>query len=196
MNFSELADEIYTITNRPDREAETKSAIKSATLKAHRLSYFSKDIYETGIEFPESDFRQSFDYISFISNFRAFKYVRLADSETDDSGRFIDIITPEEILDAYGRNRNDIAYVAGRVLEIRAATSFKYALLGCYVLPIVREEAYVSWVAELHPYAIIHEAAGKVFVSLGQMEEANAQKELAAAEYQELLISATTDVGY
>jgi hypothetical protein len=35
MTLAELISEVYTITGRPDRVAETASAIKSATLKAH-----------------------------------------------------------------------------------------------------------------------------------------------------------------
>jgi len=196
MTFTELLTEVYQITNRPDLVNETKSAIKAATLKAHKSDFYSKDIHETGIEFDTATFRQSLDYISLISNFRALKYLRRVESATDDKGKFFDIISPDEVLDSYGYNRNDIAYVAGRVLEIRSSTEFKYALLGCYVLPIVREEAYSSWVAEQFPYFIVYEAARVLFRMMGQMEESNAQAGLVAEELQLLKMSALSDVGY
>lgn len=196
MTFDELLEEVYLITNRRDLAAETKSAVKAATLKAHKSDFYSKDIFETGVEFDSADFRQSLDYISLLSNFRAFKYLRRVEDENDDVGKFFDIVTPEETIDSYGVNRCDIAYVAGRVIEIRASVEFSKVLLGCYVLPIVREGDYRSWVAEQLPYAIIHEAARRVFRSIGNLEEAAAQTEFVAEEYAELKISAVTDVGF
>lgn len=195
MTFDELVEEVYIITNRRDLEAETKSAVKSATLKAHKSDYYSKDIFETGIQWTTLSFRQSLDYISLFSNFRAFKYLRKAEDADDDTGMFFDIITADEILDSYGCNKNDIAYVAGRVIEIRSSTEFQFALLGCYVYPIVRETDYTSWVAEQFPFAIIHEASRRILYSIGKREEAKAQEGLTGEEYTEIKLSAITDVG-
>lgn len=197
MTFDELVQEVYLITNRPDLVSNTESAVKAATLKAHKTDFYAKDIYETGVQFDTSDYRQALDYINLITNWRALKYIRRVEDETDDSGTFFDVITPEEILDAYGTNRNDIAYVAGRVLELRAAVKFQYALLGAYVLPIVTpKESYSSWVAEQYPYFIIYEAARVIFRQIGQLEESNAQAGLVAEELQLLKQSALADVGY
>lgn len=196
MTFDELVEEVFVLTNRRDLVAETKSAIKAATLKAHRSDFFSKDIFETGVEFDTADFRQSLDYVSLLSNFRAFKYLRRVEDENDDVGKFFEIITPEEVLDSYGINRNDIAYVAGRVLEIRASVEFSKVLLGCYVLPIVREADYNSWVAEQNPFVIIYEAARVVFKAIGYDEQSSAFTQLVAEEFNLLKMSALSDVGY
>lgn len=196
MTFDELVEEVYLITNRPDLAGLTESAVRAATLKAHKTDFYSKDIFETGIEFDTEDFRQSLDYVTLLSNFRAFKYLRRVVDENDDSGTFLEIITPEEILDLYGTGRTDIAYVAGRVLEIRSSVCFSKALLGAYVYPIVREDSYLSWVAEQAPYAIIYETARTVFKAIGQAEESQAQAQLVAEEYSLLRLSAVVDVGY
>jgi len=196
MTFDELVAEVIDITNRKDLTSSIKSAVKAATIKAHQTDFYSKDIFETGVEFTSKEFRQSLDYITLITNFRALKYFRRVEDETDDIGAFIDIILPEEVLDSYGENRTDIAYVAGRVLEIRASVSFTKALLGCYVNPIVREGAYTSWVAEQHPFFIIHEAARRIYKAIGQMEESNGQAQLVAEELKLLRMTGLSDVGY
>lgn len=196
MTFDELVQEVYNITNRSDLVTETESAVRAATLKAHQSDFYSKDIYETGVEFPTADYKQSLDYISLVSNYRALKYLRRVENETDDVGKFIQIITPEESLDAYGHNRNDIAYIAGRVLEIRSSVTFSKCLFACYVNPIVRLNAYSSWVADQFPYAIIHEAARRVFSAVGQMEESNGQLRLVAEEFNLLRQQSLSDVGY
>ncbi|PHQ81733.1 MAG: hypothetical protein COB66_01290 [Coxiella sp. (in: Bacteria)] len=196
MNFSELKSEVHLLTNRPDLFAETESAIKAATLKAHKVDFFSKDLYSTGVAFEDPGFRQSLDYVLLIPNFRAFKSFRLAENETDDTGDFIDIITIDEILDAYGRNRTNIGYVAGRVLELRAAVEFQFGLLTAYVSPIVTpEEDYSSWVAEQFPFTIIYEAARVIFTSIGQADKARLYRDMRIEEYKELGTSALTDVG-
>jgi len=196
VTFDELITEVNLITNRPDLVSETKSAIKAATLKAHKTDFYSKDIFETGIEFPSAEFRQSLDYITLLSNFRALSYLRRVEDENDDAGTFFDIITPLEILDSYGKGRLDIAYVAGRVLEIRSSVTFSQALLGAYVYPVVREGAYLSWVAEQFPFAIVYEAARVIFKSIGYDEQSASITQLVSEEYAELKISALSDVGY
>ena len=105
MTFDELVADIYLITNRSDLVNETKSAVKAATLKAHKSDFYSKDIFEAGIEFDTPDFRQSLDYITLLSNFRAISYLRRVEDELDDKGTFFEIIAPTEVLDGYGEGR-------------------------------------------------------------------------------------------
>lgn len=195
MNLAELIEEVYLITNRRDLTAETTSAIKKSTLKAHKTDFYSKDIYEEGIQFPTAAYLQSLDYVSLFSNFRSFKFFKRVEDENDTQGVPIEIVTVDETLDDYGCSKTDIAYVAGRVLEIRSSVEFSKALLGCYVYPIVTDLNYRSWIAEQYPFYIIHEASRLVFSSIGKMEEAAGQRTLAAEELIELKIGATVDVG-
>ena len=44
MTFAEILEEVYLITNRRDLEAQTKSAIKKATLKAHQSDFYYRDL--------------------------------------------------------------------------------------------------------------------------------------------------------
>lgn len=196
MTLSEIIEEVYLLTNRRDMVAETASAIKAATLKAHQSDFYSKDIYETGVEFPSLEYRQQLDYTSFVSNFRSFKYFRKAISPTDDNSAFIQIITPEEVIDSYGQNRNDVAYVAGRILQIRSSTQFQYGMLGAYLLPIVTTADYSSWVAEQFPFAIIYEACRVIFKAIGYDEQSSTFTSLTAEAYNLLRMSALSDVGY
>jgi hypothetical protein len=194
--FNDLVQDVFLITNRPDLLAETEQAVRRATIKAHHLDFFSKDLYEEGMKFPGASYRQSFDYVQAVDNFRAFKYARKAEDACDDDGDFFTIITPEEVLDSYGVQRTDVAYVAGRVLEMRSSTEFQYFLLGCYVHPIVRSGAYCSWVALMQPNAIVYEAARVVFKAIGKADESQQYTALTGEEYEMLKLSNIQDVGY
>lgn len=195
MTFNELLQEVYALTNRPDLVAESKSAIKAATIKAHHSDYYAKDLYETGIQFDVEALRQSLDYPSIITNYRTLSYVRRVVDENDADGQPFTIATPAELMDSYGYNRTDIAYIAGRVLEIRSSVAFTKILLGCYVTPIVTEELYSSWVAELQPYAIIYEACRVIFTTIGYQEQSASYRALVAEEYMMLKMLGIADVG-
>lgn len=196
MTFAELLQEVYNITSRDDLVDMTKSAVKAATLKAHQTDFYSKDIYETPIVFDTSEYTHSLDIINLIPNYRALKYMRKYDISDTTAGDFITVITPEEVLDQYNRELTDICYVAGRNIEIKSSTEFSHILLGCYVLPIVTEASYSSWIADLYPYAIVYEAARFIFGATAQQTESNNMKEMVAEQYAELRINAVTDVGY
>ena len=84
--------------------------------------------------------------------------------------------------------KSDIAYVAGRNLEIKASIPFTKAIVGCYVFPIVTESEYSSWVAIQYPWTIIHEACRLIFRAIGKFDEANAQGQMALEELTVLRI--------
>lgn len=195
MTFDELCQEVYILTNRPDLVNETKSAIKAATLKAHQSDFYSKDIFETVIQAEEAAYIHSIDYPSIISNFRALRYIRKLDSSGEVSG-FISVISPEDIFDLYGQNKTDVAYIAGRVIELRSSTSVQKVILGCYVFPIVAEASYASWIAEYYPYAIVYEATRVVFKTIGYDEQSAQYEKLVAEQFTLLRQSALADVGY
>lgn len=198
MNFEQLLEEVYIITNRPELVAETSSAVRLATLKAHHLDFFSHDIVERQVKFDECLFKQSIDLYSLASNYRAAKYFRLTDAANCDDiiGPIIEMITPDELLDSYGRNRVNVSYVAGRMLEIRAGVEFDTAVFGFYVNPIVTPSgSYGSWIANIHPGAIINEAARVIFKMIGYDEQSVQYNKLVDEEYTLLTITGLSDIG-
>jgi hypothetical protein len=169
--FSDLLDDVYTLTNRPDLVAETKLAVKAATLKMHQTDYYYKDLYETGISFLSADYVQQLEYRDLIPKWRALKYLRKSDS-LGEPGDFISLILPEQVLDTYGQTAVNVCYMAGDLLQIRSDTKLQYALLGCYVHPTITEVGYSSWIALDHPYAIVYEAARAIADMTGLKEDA------------------------
>jgi hypothetical protein len=180
--FAELVSDTYILTNRPDLVSETKLAVKAATLKAHQSDFFPKDLYEIGIQWPTPDYFQSLEYRALIARWRAFKFLRKYSDSTP--GDFFKLLTPEQTLDRYSYNKEDICYLAGEMLEIRSSTQDTYMLLGCYINPIIDENSYSSWIALDHPYAIVYEAARSIFKQTGWDEQAAAIRQEVAEQYQ------------
>ena len=169
-SLNSLMTDVFTITNRPDLIAETKLAVKQATLKMHHVDYFPKDLFETGISWNPADYVQSLAYKNIIPRWRTFKYLRkYQDSRPGD---FFQLLGVEETLDRYAINKDNICYIAGDQLEIRSSTQDTYMLIGCYLHPDITDESYSSWIADEHPFAIVFDAAATVFKMIGFDEQA------------------------
>lgn len=195
--FAGLCADVYTITNRPDLVAETKLAVRSATLKAHQSDFYPRDIVESGIQFLSSDYIQQFNVYDIFPLYRALKYLRRYDSSgTGRAAEFYEILTTGEVLDSYGNDRTGIAYIAGTIVNIKSFTAFQFAILGCYVNPNVTEAGYSSWIADNHPFLIQFEAARVLFKSIGFDEQSTQFQALAQEQLAELKLSNILSVGY
>lgn len=182
MNFAELVQEVYNLTARPDLVAETSSAIRSATLKAHQSDYYYKDIFEAGLSFAQAAFVQNLDYRNLIPRWRSLKYLRKYDNVSGVPGIELDIILPEAVFDAYHLQKSDVCYGAGAYIQINSSTSEQFYLLGCYLNPDITENGYSSWVALDHPYFIVFDAAATIFKAIGKDDEATTYRQLNAEQ--------------
>lgn len=168
--LNSLMDDVYILTNRPELVAETRLAVKKATLKLHQLDFFAKDIYETGIVWNPIAYIQSLAYSNIHPRWRKLKYIRKY--QDGAPGEFFTILTPEETLDRYGVQKENICYLAGDNYEIKSSTQDEYMLLGAYIHPDITDAGFSSWIANEHPYAVVIDAAASVFKAIGQDEKA------------------------
>lgn len=194
MDLATLITEVYGLTNRPDRVAETKSAVKAATLKMHQMDYWDRDIFETGIQFVDSQFVQTWEVVNSFPRFRALKYLRSCDVLGTPITGF-NIITPDAAFDSYKSERVNVAYLAGNAIKIKSLAAFQYMLVGIYQNPDITDSGFSSWIAVSHPYAIIFEAARVLFKNIGLDAEAAEYQRLVAEQAQTLIISNTTAKG-
>lgn len=193
--FTELCNDVITITGRDDLVADTQLAVRAATLKLHQSDFYARDLLETGIQFPSMAYYQSFDPKLIYPTFRALKYIRRYDnSGSGAAAEFFTVLTPTDILDSYGLERTGIAYMAGTLLNIRSEVQFQYALMGAYLNPDIVN--YSSWVAIDHPFAIVYEAARLVFKQIGYDEQSAAFERLAMEQLSLLKMANVQTVGY
>ena len=195
-DFDTLLSQIYSLTNRPDLVAETTLALQSATLKAHHLDFFPRDLTETALTFSVPDYVQQLAYSSLWPRFRALKYLRKYDTLGQTAGTEFDIITPEKALDSYKVERYDVCYMAGININIKSSTKDQYMLIGLYQNPDITPLGYNSWIADQHPMAIIFAASLMVFLTIGFQEQAAAYGNLVADEYKLLTTSNLGLAGY
>ena len=196
MTLAELIAEVYTLTGRPDRVAETLSAVRSATLTCHQSDYYYKDFYEQGVAFTSPEFIQDFDYRALVPRYRAYKYFRKYDPLTDTMGKILKLIPSDLVLDDYSVTKTDVCYVAGSQIRINSSTQEQYYVFGCYIHPDITPASFDSWIALDHPWAIIFRAAGIVFKAIGKDEEAAANKVMSDEQVQLIRMSNIVAEGF
>lgn len=184
--FSDLLTDIYSITNRPDLVADTKLALRSATLKAHHSDFYPKDLYETGVTFLTPAILAEFEYRTLIPRWRALKYLRHFDLVSDTPGEFFTVLDPTDVLDRYQIQKQNVCYLAGELLKIRSPDALSYALLGCYIHPDTAEATYNSWIALEYPNLLVFETAGSIFKMIGFDEQATFYRNESAILLNEL----------
>ena len=185
--LAQLVSDVYAITNRPDMVNETNMAIRAATLKAHHLDFFYRDVQETGINFGTLNYTQSFEPRTVIPNFRATKYLRKYDSKNSCAGMILVKKDLNDILDSYGVEYVNIYYGAGAEIQIKMNTQEQYLLFGCYIHPDVTLVGYNSWIADEYPQAIVYDAAATVFKLLTDSTSSNMYSTMTAIEYNILI---------
>jgi hypothetical protein len=222
MQYSDLINAVYALTNRPDRVTETANAVQAATLWAHHSDFYYKDLVEVPATFQTLAYLQQIP-LSFFSQFRALKYIRKyypgtswnnppAQDQSPNNlpplygmyydpgpnlpdGRFFKIITPEETLDSYFINKIDVGYIAGQIVQLRSGDQFQYALCGYYAHPNVTPTGYTSWIAQEFPWVIAYKAASVVFKTIGYDEQNQQYQQLCQEEVAMLQASNIIAVG-
>lgn len=200
MNFTELKEEVQAIVKRPDLTNRIESAIRAATLKLHTTSFYPRDVREEAVAFTYPDVITNFDPRDIFPLFRKIAYIRWWNydpADTDSAGRPGRLLTPAEmgdIVDYYGFPKLNIYYEAGTLIQIKTTQPLSHCLVGVYVFPkVTPSEEFESWVAEDYPWAIIYEAASKVFGQIGHTAQANAMQQEAGQQLVLLTMQSTKE---
>ena len=176
--FSETVDQVYSLTNRPDLVAETALAVRQATLAAHRIEFFVRDIREFLLgPFTPSAANYQLDIPTYFSRWRAFQYLRPYDSVSQSASKILigynEFLAPDAIFDEYLIEKMNVAYVAGSNLNVKLEAAYDSFLCGYWQNPVVSPDAsYESWIARDAQDIIIVDATMKVFLMIGYEDAA------------------------
>lgn len=233
MNFSELVAAVIVETKRPDMgfistggDGTIPQKIAAATLTLHGMDFFYKDIKTAQIAFDTAAYIQTLD-IRGIARYRSCSFFRKNDPTLatyqqnptilpplfnnvgavnfNQSMAFLELITPDDVLDSYGAERIDVFYQAGDTLFIKSSSAVAFALFGWYAWPNADPGTdgsypnYDSWIAETFPFAIIYHASSSIFAQTGKQDQSrkydNPQTGLVPEQIRNLLISNVTAQG-
>lgn len=198
MTLTEMLNEVYIITKRPDKVTDSTSALKAALFKMHSKDFYSKDIIEIGVAFDTSSQFQSFAYKTLFPLWRAVSYIQPMDSITGlPSGDPLVQINPQFTVDDYDVYKDGVYYEAGLTLQMRMTAAFQYFGIGYYQYPDISSTSQLTtWIAQDFPWALIYDAAAMIFKSIGFTDQEASMRGLVQEQMRLIDISSIQATGY
>lgn len=190
--FVELYDRTVEQTHRPELQALTESAVRTAVLRAHHFDFFPADLREGAVVYTPLSTAWQYDIPNLgtlLPRYRAIKNIVGTEQAT---GRPIEAFEFRESDDMYttdGERRTSVYTLLGATLRIVPAAASGTMLVYFYQNPDVTEATFSSWIADMYPDQLAMMAATAVWSRTGFREQANNAEEASNKPFKEMLIS-------
>lgn len=174
MNFAAAQAEVVGITKRPEKVAETASALNRAlslwTLKAN----WKKDLVEQQLPIDPALYGQTIDFSALVLpavpfvRFRKFKYIRPTGQRY-----YLRTIEPEQVFVPGGRIQTNRYYVAGNSITFTLSQLDSSLEVGYYqYAPLLVGGTDTHWMLDMIPWVVTEKAAAMILKSIGDDQSA------------------------
>lgn len=188
MNFTDVVNEVISITKRPDRVSDIRRIVNTTISQCCLGTDFARDLVEEVLPISSSDYVQSVP-ISELTRFRKFEYIR-------PYGRRCPIEKLDGPLAIYGeggKEKSNCFYVAGSNVVVKLSGLTDSLHVGYFQYPpILTDAAPTFWLLDVAPFMIVEGAAGRLFRNIG--DEASARQH--EADFRLQYDSARIDLRY
>lgn len=177
--YDGLIEDIYSLTNRPDLDGETKIALRAATQNAHLTDTYFRDVVTTQVQIPNAANIVALNIPTLFPGFRGLSKIRPLDINMNlialTQDRQVEVVEFSDIYDVdFGNIRNNIAYAAGDSVIVRCPISNWGYAIEYLRAPQTSRELYNSWIAQDAPAIIQYWASALVLQTNGNEDKANA----------------------
>lgn len=186
MNFTELVNEVVSITKRPDKVADIRREINKAITFFCLDATFARDRDEMVVQLDPTLAAQSIA----LSQFTRFRKVEAI--IVPYSKKPLDPTDPTKLYTQCGKDPLDVFYIGGDNLNISLSQLVSTCKVGYFKFPPVLKDTDTFWLADVSPYMIIDRAAAAIFSNIGDETSARTHKAFA----DEAFISAKRDYKY
>lgn len=178
-------------TKRPDIAAITSAAIRTATLRAHHVDFFPRDLDEGSLSYTPSSVATSYSFpnlSSLLTRPRSLKFIQCIDSATAVPVEKLEYRDVDDLYDSDGNRRQSTYTLVGDTLRIFPQLATGAATAFYYKNPNVNGLEYSSWIADTYPDELSQWAAAIVFARTGFAEMAADFQRTYIAPFKEMLI--------
>lgn len=189
--FTELEALVVAQTKRPDLTAVTQAAIRTATLRAHHVDFFPRDLAEGALTYTPSStatFYQFTNLSSLLTRPRSLKFVQGLDNVTSVPVETYEYREIDDLYDSDGNRRPSVYTLVGDTLRVYPLLATGSATAFYYQNPNVSGLEYSSWIADTYPDDLAMWAAAIVFARTGFAEMAADFQRNHVVPFRELLI--------
>lgn len=190
--FAELETLVVAQTRRPEIPAITKAAIKSATLRAHHVDFFPRDMQTAPLVYATLTGAIYYDVpnlSSTLSRLRALKFLQGLDSVSFVPVEKLEFRETDDVYALDGSRRVSLYNLIGDTLRFYPQLHTGRLEAFYYQNPVTTESGYTSWIADQYPDEIAMWAAGIVFARTGFAEMARDMQDTHVRPFREMLIA-------
>jgi hypothetical protein len=192
ITFAEMEELVVEQTRRPEVPAITKSAIRNATLRAHHVDFFPRDLAEYNLPFTVSSTAFYYDFPDIhtqLERLRSIKTIRMLDPVNEIPTEELEFREVDDLYQSDGCRRPSIYTLQGDTLRVYAQRPTGLMAAFYYRNPNVSEAQYSSWIANMYPDDLAMWAASIVFARVGFTEMAQQVVQTNVNPFQALLVS-------
>lgn len=189
--FAELEALVVAQTKRPDLTAVTQAAIRTATLRAHHVDFFPRDLAEGALTYAPSstaNFYQFTNLSSLLTRPRSVKFVQGIDNVTSVPVETFEYREIDDLYDSDGNRRPSVYTLVGDTLRIYPVLATGSATAFYYKNPNINGLEYSSWIADTYPDDLAMWSAAIVFARTGFAEMAADFQRTHVMPFREMLI--------
>lgn len=189
--FAELEALVVGQTRRPEVSAITQAAIKSATLRAHHVDFFSRDLKQGSLSYTPLSTAVLYDFAdiyTLLPRLRSMKFVQSLDANNSTPVESLEYREADDLYDSDGNQRQHMYTLIGATLRIYPAMATGSAAAFYYENPNVSSASYSSWIADTYPDELAMWASAIVFARTGFVEMAQQFNETHIKPFKDMLI--------
>lgn len=188
--ITDLQSLVVQRTGRPELVALTRTAIRTATLRAHHTDFFPRDGIRQTLQYivdGSKVYADISDLYTSIPNLRAVKTVYCVGGLNDALTEQLEYRTVGDEYDHEGRLRPGVYVIHGSMRIYPRVQTGKILVVG-FAQPNVADATYASWIADMYPEEVATWAAAIVMQRTGAMEQAQTLQKESVMPFKELLV--------
>lgn len=189
--FADMETLVLAQTKRPDIGPTTAAAIRTATLRAHHVDFFPRDMAEGSLLYTPSStaiFYPFSNVSSMLPRVRSIKFIQGLDNVTSVPVEALEYRDADDLYDSDGNRRQSVYTLIGDTVRIFPQLATGVASAFYYQNPNVNGLEYSSWIADTYPDELAQWAAAIVFARTGFTEMANDFQRTYVQPFREMLI--------
>jgi hypothetical protein len=188
--LTEMIDLTIEQTRRPELQDVTAAAVRTATLRAHHVDFFPRDLTSGALPYVASGATfYDFPLLSTqLPRLRSLKHVQSTDNVTGVPSEQMEYREQDDLYDSDGNRRLHIYTLLGDTLRIYPSSQTGLATAFYYQNPNTAGLQYSSWIADMYPDELAAWAAAVVFARTGFAEMAQQFMQLHVDPFRSMLI--------
>lgn len=190
--YSDLETLVIGQTKRPDISTVTSAAIRTATLRAHHVDFFPRDVVLGTLLFTPSSTAYHYDIANLSSTLvrlRSLKNIQAIEVATGRPVESLEYRDSDDLYDSDGNRRLSVYTLIGDTLRIYPMLATGQLSAFYYRNPNVTGLEYSSWIADTYPDELAMWAAAIVFARTGFAEMAADFNRTHVQPFREILIN-------